>query len=101
MQAVSTSRTRNRTRVLMSGTLLTPEGAHKVLIRNISATGAQVIAESPLSDQCDALFKRGSLFAAAQVVWSVNNEAGLRFYRELTPQEVESTFHPAGLRAAS
>ena len=101
MQPVASSRMRSRTRVLMTGTVLTPDGAHKVLIRDISPTGAQVIAESPMPSQCDALFKRGSVFAAAHVAWSRENEAGLSFYRELTVQEVDSTFHPVVLRAAS
>ena len=96
MQPVDSSRTRNRTRVLMTGTVFTPHGAHKVLIRDISPTGAQVIAKSPLPKQCDALFKRGTVFAAAYVAWSKDNEAGLSFYRELTDQEVELDLPPRG-----
>lgn len=101
MQPLSSSRTRDRTPVLMTATLLTPDGAHRVLIRDISPTGAQIIAEGPLPDHCDALFKRGALFAAAHVVWTRGNDAEIGFYRELSIQEVDSTFHPVVPRAGS
>lgn len=94
------SREVRRTRVLMTGTLLTPNGAQKVVIRDISPTGAQVTAPDEIPGHCDAVLKRGSLFAAAEIAWSDHKEAGLRFYRELTPAEVDSTFHPVVLRNA-
>ena len=78
----------------MNGTLFTPEGAYRVLLRDISRTGAQVFAEAPIAAECDAVFKRGSVFAAARVAWSNQREAGLRFYRELTSAELNSMFHP-------
>ena len=88
------SRAETRTKVLMIGTLLTPEGAHKVTIRNISSTGAHLSSTGRIADGCDALFKRGSLFAAARVAWSRSDQAGIEFYRDLSPTEVASTFHP-------
>ena len=89
-----------RTRVLMTGTLLTPKCAHKVVIRDVSPTGAQVTAPDMIDANCDAILKRGSLFAAARVAWTDGKEAGIRFYRELSPAEVDSTFHPVVLRNA-
>lgn len=89
-----------RTRVLMTGTLLTPKCAHKVVIRDVSPTGAQVSAPDVIDANCDAILKRGSLFAAARVAWTDGKEAGIRFYRELSPAEVDSTFHPVVLRNA-
>jgi hypothetical protein len=77
----------------MSGTLFAPDGAHKVIIRDISRTGALIAAETRISPDCDAIFKRGSVFAAARIAWSDEKEAGLRFYRELTQAEVDSTLH--------
>lgn len=86
-------RTNERKKVLMTGTLLTPRGSQKVTIRDISVTGVRVSATVPIPDDCDAIFRRGSIFAAARVAWSSDNEAGLRFYRDLTADELGSTFH--------
>ena len=94
------TRAKRRTRVLMTGTLLTPAGAQKVMIRDVSKSGALIVAPDPIPSACDAIFKRGSLFAAARVAWSNDREAGLTFYRELTPDEVELSLHPALLRAS-
>lgn len=88
------SRTDKRTKVLMIGTLMTPDGAHNVKIRDISSTGAHLSATGSLAGGCDAVFKRGTLFAAARVAWSRKDEAGIEFYRELSPNEIASTFHP-------
>ena len=90
---MQTTDTTKRTRVLMTATLLTPDGAQKVRIRDISQSGAQITAEESLISGCDAVFKRGSLFAAARVSCTKGKEASLRFYRELTAREVDSMFH--------
>ena len=87
-------RAAKRMRVLVSGTLFTPSGAQRVLVRDISQTGALIGCEGPVPPNCDAIFKRGDLFAAAHVAWSVDHEAGLRFYRELTSEEVKSALPP-------
>ena len=88
------TRSDKRTKVLMIGTLLTPEGAQRVKIRDISSTGAHLCSTGLIADGCDALFKRGSLFAAARVAWTGQDEVGINFYRDLSPGEVASTFHP-------
>lgn len=72
-----------RTRVLLTGTLMTPDGVVQIRIRDISAAGAQIWAERPVQEGCDALFKRGRTFAAARVVWSDDRYAGLSFYRDV------------------
>ena len=91
---METSLTRQRTaprkRVLLMGTLMTPRGAIDVRVHDISRDGAQLWGMSEIPDDCDAVFKRGSLFAAARVTWSSGRNVGLRFYRELTPDEVDS-----------
>ena len=94
------ARAGRRTRVLMTGTLLTPKCAHKVVIRDVSPTGAHVSALDYIDAGCDAILKRGSLFAAARVAWTDGKEAGISFYRELSPAEVDSTFHPVVMRQA-
>jgi hypothetical protein len=88
-----------RARVLMFAVLVTPAGTRKVTIRDISRSGAQVAAKDKIPTDCDVLFKRGSLFAAARVAWVSGDEAGLRFYRDLSPDEVEGTLPVALLRS--
>jgi hypothetical protein len=92
--AEESSRSSNRTRVLMGGMLFTPEGVQRVRIRDVSPTGAQVSGEDAIPHTCDAIFKRGSVFVAARVIRSRQTEAGLQFYRKLSPAEVDSMFHP-------
>lgn len=82
------------TRVFLGGTLFTPDGAQRVLIRDVSRTGAQVSGDAAIPPICDAVFKRGSLFVAARVIRSRGLEAGIRFYRELSSAELDSIFQP-------
>ena len=82
-----------RKRVLMTGILFTPDGALRVRLRDVSSTGAHVLAESRMLSDCDALFRKGPLYVAARVAWSRDNEAGLRFYRELSSEELAAVFH--------
>lgn len=79
-----------RSRVLMTGMLMTPEGAVSVRIRDISVTGAQVWAQSGVPSNCDAILKRGSFFVAARVKRSVDRYVALQFYRQLSDQEFSS-----------
>lgn len=90
---VSTTRASKRTRVLMTATLYSPRGAQTIRIRDLSAGGAQVVLEVPISSDCDAILKRGSLFLAVRVAWVIGSESGIQFYRELSDQELASTFH--------
>lgn len=82
----------------MTGVLTTPAGTKRIRIKNISRTGAQVASDDHIPDNCDVLFKRGSLFAAARVAWVADGEAGLRFYRELSPEEVDGALPGTLLR---
>lgn len=93
-EANESSRSAHRTKVLMGGTLFTPDGAQRVRIRDISTTGAQVSGDAPIPHTCDAVFKRGSVFVATRVLRSRGAEAGLQFYRELSPAELDSLFFP-------
>lgn len=81
-----------RSRVLMTATLMTPEGAVSVRIRDISVAGAEIWAESAVPSDCDAILKRGSFFAAARVVRNGERTVGLQFYRLLSDHEFESAF---------
>lgn len=89
--AIEADRTRGggqRKRVLMRGTVYTPNGAFVVWIRDISAKGALIAGEAELPSNCDVIFKRGALFAAAQIAWSNDSGAGLKFYRDLSDCEI-------------
>ncbi|MFL6720677.1 MAG: PilZ domain-containing protein [Sphingomonas sp.] len=91
-------RSADRARVLMSATVVTSTGTHKVTIRDVSRTGVQIAAKDKMPLNTDVLFKRGSLSAAAHVTWVNGGEAGLRFYRELTFEEIEGALPSALLR---
>lgn len=94
--ATGAPRNTKRTRVLMIGTLVTPAGSQKVRLRDISRTGAQLIVEKDPPAGCDAVLRRGSLFAASRVAWIREGEVGLEFYRELSATEIDGIL-PASL----
>jgi hypothetical protein len=86
----------------MTGTLMTPEGAVAVRIRDISVVDAQIWAPSPVPSNCDAILKRGSFFAAVRVLRSSERAVGLQFYRRLSDEEFASAFqHRAPMIAAA
>jgi len=89
-----------RARVLMTGVLTTPAGQKRITIKNISRSGAQVASDETIPGDCDVLFKRGNLFAAGHVAWVAEGEAGIRFYRELSPEEIEGRLPKTLLRKA-
>lgn len=84
-----------RTRVLMTAVVFTAEGAHRVRIQDLSATGARVLTDRHIADGRDAMFKRGELFAAGRIVWSEHDRAGISFYRQLCQDELDGAFNPA------
>ena len=81
---------RGRRRVLMRGTVYSPDGAHIVWIRDISHDGASVAGEDRLPNNCDVIFKRGPIFAAGHIAWSNETGAGIKFYRDLADRDVAS-----------
>src|SRR3954462_6101162 len=95
---IKPGRETKRARVLMVGSLMTPEGVRRVTIRDISRTGAQVASDEQIPANCDVLFKRGDLFTAAHVAWSNQGEAGLKFYREISEDEINGCLPTALLR---
>jgi len=83
-----------RKRVLMRGTLFTPDGAYVIWIRDISNTGALVTCKDRLPLDCDVIFKRGPIFAAAHIAWSNDTGAGVKFYRDLSDDVVAAAALP-------
>ena len=83
-----------RRRVLMRGTVYSPEGAHVIWIRDISHDGALVSADDRLPADCDVIFKRGPIFAAGCIAWSNETGAGIKFYRHLADCEVAAASLP-------
>ena len=90
-------RAKDRTRVLMTATVTSPTGTHKVLVRDISREGAQIYASETIFAGHDVCFRRGPIFVAARIVWRRNGIAGLKFYRELAIAERDAAFHPVEL----
>ena len=88
-----------RKRVLMRGTLFTPDGAFVVWIRDISNNGALVACKDKLPVDCDVIFKRGAIFAAANIAWSNETGAGIKFYRDLNDSDVASATQPTSNQA--
>lgn len=86
---VGTDRATEHRRVLISGLLVTPAGDRRVMIRDISPIGAQLTSREKIPNGCDAILKRGPLFAAARVASVNGDEASLHFYRELSDEEIE------------
>jgi hypothetical protein len=76
------------TRVLISCELLTPINTVRVTLRDISKTSAHVIGARTVPADCDAILRRGPLFAAVRVVSVKDNEAQLKFYRQLSLDEI-------------
>jgi hypothetical protein len=83
-------------RVLIAGMLVTPAGDRRVMIRDISPAGAQVTSREKIPANCDVLLKRGSLFAAARIAEVSGDEVALRFYRELSDDEIERALMSGG-----
>jgi len=92
LQENTKRQTRSRTRVLMTATVISSVGSHKVLVRDISRTGAQIYADNRVPKGHDVCFGRGKMFVAAHIAWSRQGVAGLQFYRELTKAEREAAF---------
>jgi hypothetical protein len=82
------SRSGPRKRVLVKGTLFTPEGAFTVWIRDVSTSDALISCKERLPVGCDVVLKRGDVFAAAHVTWADDSGANVQFYRQLTSHEI-------------
>ena len=78
------------TRVLIVCDLLTESGNHRVTVRDISRSGAHIIGAMRVPPETDAILRRGDLFAAVRIGSVKGDEAELKFYRQLSGQEIEN-----------
>lgn len=78
------------TRVLIVCELLTESGNHRVTVRDISRSTAHIIGAKRVPAETDAILRRGDLFAAVRIGPVDGDEAELKFYRQLSPQEIEN-----------
>jgi len=76
------------TRVLISCELFCPTCTQKVTVRDISRTSAHITGARGIPGECDAILRRGSLFLAVRVTGIKGDEATLKFYRQLSPEEI-------------
>jgi hypothetical protein len=87
---VGAARRPKPTRVLIVCELLTASGTHRVTVRDISRSGAHIIGARRVPPESDAILRRGDLFAAVRIGPVDGDEVELKFYRQLSPQEIEA-----------
>ena len=80
----------------MTGMLFVSDGAHRVIIRDLSLNGARLRVEQPVQAGSDAVLKRKPLFAAGRIAWCRRGEVGLEFYRPLSLEELDFSFSIEG-----
>jgi hypothetical protein len=94
------SRRADRNRVLISATVVTPDGPQRARIRNLSSGGAQISCNRPPLTGGDVILKWGDMFLAAQVIWTAGTEAGVEFYRPLDLTDLATAVQPAPRKGA-
>ena len=87
---VGASKRPKPTRVLIACDLITVSGNHRVTVRDISRSSAHIIGARRVPAETDAILRRGDLFAAVRIGPIEGDEAELKFYRQLSPQEIEN-----------
>ena len=85
----------SRKRVLVRGTLFTPDGAFDVLVRDVSSKGALISCKDRVSPRCDVVLKRGPIFVAGHVASCTDGGAQVEFYRRLSDDDVFAASLPA------
>jgi hypothetical protein len=72
----------------MTATLIGPDGSQPARVNELTASGARIGYGRSVRPGTDVIFKRGDTFAAARVVWSDEQGAGLEFYRPLEELQI-------------
>ena len=65
-----------RKRVLMQASIISAHGTHSARIVDLNVSGVRISCEPPLEKDSDVIFKRGKLFVAARVAWTMPGGAG-------------------------
>jgi hypothetical protein len=87
-------RLEKRRRVLLTATVIGPDGAQPVRVRDLTTAGAGISCDRPPPAGSDVIFKRGNLFVAGRVAWTDRNGAGLQFYRQVELPDLAAAFDP-------
>lgn len=83
----------------MSGELIVEGASTKVTIRDISANGALIISEKPLTELSKVEMKRGAFSACGHVAWAHGRLAGVKFDEPIAADVLEKTMPKAILRS--
>lgn len=106
------NRKARRSNVLMSASLELSGTSLPVKLRNLSADGALVEADSLPVEGASILFRKGDLSVQGHVAWVKTRHAGISFARKLDPEQVlrhvpaprprvNADFRRPGLKATS
>lgn len=82
------NRRSRRTNVLLAATLEQSGQIIAVKLRNLSADGALIEAETLPAEGSEILFRRNHLAVQARVCWVAGRHAGIAFAQQLESQEV-------------
>lgn len=80
------NRRQRRSNVLLTAVIELSGRTLDVKLRNLSADGALVEADSLPVEGAEIRFKRGDLIVAGKVIWVRGTRAGINFHHELTPE---------------
>ena len=82
------NRKARRSHVLMSASLELSGTSLPVKLRNLSADGALVEADTLPVEGASILFRKGDLTVQGHVAWAKTRHAGISFARKLDPDQV-------------
>lgn len=82
------NRKTRRSNVLMSASLELSGTSLPVKLRNLSAEGALVEADTLPVEGASIMFRKGELCVQGRVAWAKTRHAGISFVRKLDPEQV-------------
>jgi hypothetical protein len=86
--SINSNRRSSRSKMLLAASLEAAGTVTAVTLRNLSAEGALVEAESLPPEGTTVLFRRNELCVGASIAWVQGRNAGIAFAEQLQPQEV-------------
>ena len=97
-RSVTSNRRSRRSNVLLAASIEAGGHVTPVKLRNLSAEGALVEADSLPPENSVVLFRRNELSVAGRVAWVQGRHAGIAFAEQLQPQEVLRNIPTARLK---